>query len=45
MRIRDLMFMLSSVALTAGCSDLQDDAMLAQAAATETAYVNGRIYT
>ena len=45
MRIRDLMFMLSSVAVTAGCSDLQDDAVLAQAAATDTAYVNGRIYT
>ena len=45
MRIRDLMFMLSSVALTAGCSELQEDAMRAQAAATETAYVNGRIYT
>ena len=36
---------LAALALTAGCSDLQDDAMLAQAAATETAYVNGRIYT
>ena len=43
MRIRDLMFMLSSVAVTAACAGLQDDAMLAQAAATETAYVNGRI--
>ena len=36
---------LAALALTAGCSDLQDDAVLAQAAATETAYVNGRIYT
>ena len=36
---------LAALALTAGCSDLQGDAMLAQAAATETAYVNGRIYT
>jgi predicted amidohydrolase YtcJ len=40
-----LMPVLAALALTAGCSDLQDDAMLAQAAATETAYVNGRIYT
>ena len=36
---------LAALALTAGCSDLQDDAVLAQAAATDTAYVNGRIYT
>ena len=36
---------LAALALTAGCSDLQGDAMLAQAAATETAYVNGRIHT
>ena len=36
---------LAALALTAGCSDLQEDAVLAQAAATDTAYVNGRIYT
>ena len=44
-RTSALMPVLAALALTAGCSDLQDDAMLAQAAATETAYVNGRIYT
>ena len=35
----------AALALTAGCSELQEDAMPAQDAATETAYVNGRIYT
>ena len=45
MRIRDLMFMLSSVAVTAACAGLQTNATPAQAAATDTAYVNGRIYT
>ena len=40
-----LMPVLAAFALTAGCSNRQDDAVLAQAAATETAYVNGRIYT
>ena len=44
-RTSTLMPVLAALALTAGCSDLQDDAMLTQAAATETAYVNGRIYT
>ena len=44
-RTSALMPVLAALALTAGCSDLQGDAMLAQAAATETAYVNGRIYT
>ena len=44
-RTSALMPVLAALALTAGCSDLQDDAMLAQAAATETVYVNGRIYT
>ena len=36
---------LAALALTAGWSELQEDAVLAQAAATDTAYVNGRIYT
>ena len=46
MRIRDLMFMLSSVAVTAACGGLQqEDATPEPTAATETAYVNGRIYT
>ena len=44
-RTSALMPVLAALALTAGCSDLQGDALLAQAAATETAYVNGRIYT
>ena len=44
-RTSALMPVLAALALTAGCSDLQGDAILAQAAATETAYVNGRIYT
>ena len=45
MRIRDLMFMLSSVAVTAACAGLQENATLEQAAATETVYMNGRIHT
>ena len=44
-RTSALMPVLAALTLTAGCSDLQGDALLAQAAATETAYVNGRIYT
>ena len=45
MRIRDLMFMLSSVAVTAACAGLQENATPEQAAATETLYMNGRIHT
>ena len=45
MRIRDLMFMLSSVAVTAACAGLQANATPEQAAATETVYMNGRIHT
>ena len=45
MRIRDLMFMLSSVAVTAACAGLQTNATPEQAAATETVYMNGRIHT
>ena len=45
MRIRDLMFMLSSVAVTAACAGLQENATPEQAAATETVYMNGRIHT
>ena len=41
MRIRDLMFMLSSVALTAGCSELQQDAMRTQAAWTAHCQLKG----
>ena len=45
MRIRDLMFMLSSVAVTAACAGLQTNATPEQAAATETVYMNGQIHT
>ena len=45
MRSRDLMFMLSSVAVTAACAGLQTNATPEQAAATETVYMNGRIHT
>ena len=45
MRIRDLMFMLSSVAVTAACTGLHENATPEQAAATETVYMNGRIHT
>ena len=45
MRIRDLMFMLSSVAVTAACAGLQENATPEQAVATETVYRNGRIHT
>ena len=45
MRIRDLMFVLSSVAVTAACAGLQENATPEQAAATETVYMNGRIHT
>ena len=45
MRIRDLMLVLSSVAVTAACAGLQENATPEQAAATETVYMNGRIHT
>ena len=40
-----MMFMLSSVAVTAACAGLQENATPEQAAATETVYMNGRIHT
>ena len=45
MRIRDLMLVLSSVAVTAVCAGLQENATPEQAAETETVYMNGRIHT
>ena len=43
--MRDLMWVLSSVAVTAACAGLQENATPEQAAETETVYTNGRIHT
>ena len=45
MKLRHLMWMLMLFAVTAAHSKHQEDATAAQAAATETVYVNGQIYT
>ena len=44
-KIRDLMFVLSILAVIAACAGSQEIATPDQTAATETVYVNGRIYT
>ena len=44
-RIRDLIFVLATLAVAAACSGPEEVATSDQTAATETVYVNGLIYT